>query len=125
MDQHPKLISARTIVDATGRTILVLCIVCTRNCVVYELSAKCSRFFVVLIAAMYVCKRVFHGIPNYQLIYDSYTATLVEQPSFESLDTSEDKMAELTKRANSYSKRDPTSCEIVLVPISLSTCDVH
>ena len=32
--QHPKQISARAIVDATGRTILVLCIVCTRNCVV-------------------------------------------------------------------------------------------
>ena len=32
--QHPKQISARAIVDATGRTILVLCLVCTRNCVV-------------------------------------------------------------------------------------------
>ena len=34
--QHPKQISARAIVNATGRTILVLCscIVCTRNCVV-------------------------------------------------------------------------------------------
>jgi len=41
--QHPKQISARAIVDAT---ILVLCIVCTRNCVV------CIRsVFVVLIAA--------------------------------------------------------------------------
>ena len=32
--QHPKQISAQAIVDATGRTILVLCIVCTRNCAV-------------------------------------------------------------------------------------------
>ena len=34
--QHPKQISARVIVDATGRTILVLCsyIVCTRNCAI-------------------------------------------------------------------------------------------
>ena len=32
--QHPKQNYARAIVDATGKAILVLCIVCTRNCVV-------------------------------------------------------------------------------------------
>ena len=47
--QHPKQISARAIVDATGRTILVLCLV---PCLYSQLRCiRCSRVFVVLIAA--------------------------------------------------------------------------
>ena len=43
--QHPKQISARAIVDAT---VQLHCLYSQlRNCVVQELSAKCSRVFVV------------------------------------------------------------------------------